>query len=404
MVGQYPLNNLRKDDRNFLYYSITDNNFRRYIQMLGVEYIIIPDEKNEKILYDEYKLVYQNFDFNQFRNYLEINLQLKPYKNIDGYLIYNYRKIPLEFNIVSSLINQKHVNVGEVVVEGSEFKHEDMDLSSVSKIESLDITGSNCNSNEKKGLNFDPADRIQILQKGRQFNLSASAKYEEVPCVFLQFELPEDEVFLQLRKYEGDPIELVMFDVGYPEIINIKKVFTIDQQSIGLIPMSCGIPKCVFGIYLYGDKNLTTKLINFEGEFLTLKQKSTKIIDSQKVYFDNSTVDTLSYTKIDPSRLVGNDWVMYSYVYDPNYKLVLDGKVFTPVKNNHNLLMYDLRDFKSKINPQVKAYLTYTEENRIRPALILSQATFFFVLGGYILTQSVYLWEIYQNRKTRNKE
>lgn len=419
LVNMYPLANIQKINRSYLFESLGDNNFKKYIKLMGFNYVIIPNLENEPSIKSQMFLGYNDFDISKFTDYVTSELPLEFKENIDGYKLYKlkwdvefenfaetldlndkiqtpesllkkvklYNELELQVppKITKSILPEEYGEIGNI--ELSDNKNKNSIIENKLYLSPEILEPGNCNSNAMRGLDFKPEDRILVKQIDYNFNIDFKAKNEEIPCIKFQLEAPSgysaSDLFIEVSDFIGANAEVVVFTKDYPDEIKIEKFLNLKESgSNQLIPLACPINKCVFNIYFKGQSLISTKKANFNLKLLALQ--SQKIAErSKEVIIFNENILNLKSTNItfENTNISQYSYLLFRYQYDPNYIIQLtDGKERRPLKNNHNLLLFEISSEESK-----NARLVYLPEAKIKNTLTLTNNILYITLFLYLI-------------------
>ncbi|MHA1678427.1 MAG: glycosyltransferase family 2 protein, partial [Promethearchaeota archaeon] len=159
MLNLYPLENIRKNSRSYLYESLNDEDFVNYLKLMGFQYILIPDINNEKGMLSELKTIYKDFDYNLFIEYVEENLNIEEIKNINNYKIYKFKDYSIDVYIAEEAVNPKYSQIGSINLFNQDEKKI---IGDAIDQDDIKINFGNCNNNHEEGLDFDPINRMSV--------------------------------------------------------------------------------------------------------------------------------------------------------------------------------------------------------------------------------------------------
>lgn len=367
LIESYPLGNLNKNVSAYSSQSLNNPNLVKYLSILGIDYVVLPELGNEPIMGNEILLNNPNFDISRVSSELE-KQGFDLIKNIDGYQVFELNHNKTTIDIVSSDVNSHYLNIGEIVLKNSSESTGLISEDDLNIVKDINYKLANCNNNSEKGLDFIPENRISLVHEDNLFNLRMSANNGEVPCVFGSFSKSNSEaVFLNIENYLGTKSELRIFN----DQTAIMEAMNLMEISNGLIPLSC-IRDCNFGFYLYGNNSLETTESIIRANFVSYDKKVIESI-SDKVANIDIPINELSSTIIKMNdELINAEYIVFPYFYAQGYRLIIDdSKEIVPSINNHNLLIFENFDFK--LNPLSKIELLYLPELNIKPELKLTR-------------------------------
>jgi hypothetical protein len=377
----YPFYDIRKESRSFKYESLSDPNFKSYLSLFGVKYVVIPNFDNEPEVLNQLKLLYKEFAEDEFVEYSINSLGLDLISQIDGYKIYSIENNNPDLNIISSNLNSKYQKIGNIDLNNNKETQIQENMSSV--IVESGIT--NCNNDESKGLNFLPKDRIDLAEfRDGQFKIKMTAHYNEVPCVFfkLNSKTDDNDFIANISDFTGSDLELVVYkdDLNF----EINKTYILSKDSNGSINITCESKPCVVFLYQYGNnvyKNANSSLllsfINSRSNLNIIRDDTISVVDL--------SINTYFGQQFDFSTK--SDYLLFRYPYNEHYVIEYDGKKKYPIKNNHNLLLFknNMKD-KSGISNSAVANIYFEVDSSSSKSINFSNYALFFLIILSLLT------------------
>jgi hypothetical protein len=410
LINLYPLSNVRKETRSYMYESLGDDNFQKYIQLMGFQYVVIPDINNEPSINSQMFINYDDFNMVNFTKYAENKLPIKLIFEMNNYKLYKldwnenlskYNKVDL--NVVNSFIPPPYLNIGDI-----DFNTERRELEKYNTIRGVEESLGNCNSNPAKKLDFNPQDRIKINRNDSIFDLELEAKKEEIPCVTFNINIPKEnkpeDLYLKLNKFQGSNIEVIIFWQNFPQRLEIKQFLNINNIS-DYIPLNCPTYDCNLKIYLKGS---TAKLAQSElqFEFITTQTPSIDLKEG-KIGIFTKPINNLNKTIISQSHILSSksssgdiNYVLFRYQYDDGYVLVQkDGEVLKPQKNNHNLLIFNVKG-----KDLTGSYLQYLPQQTIQKSLEITDKINFITILAFVISICYASYTLITNKLRKSKQ
>jgi hypothetical protein len=372
VYGIYPLNDIRKNSRSYLTESLSDTDLQNYLKLMNFKYVIIPNLSNEPDMASQLYILYKNYNQNSFINYVQGELNLTLIKNIDGYRIYKFNTTPTQnFEIVSTFLNPLYLSSNQIDLNNQVTPNPNITPIPTSSIK---IQLNNCNRNTELGLDFNPNSRMSLVTNTNDFSLKMKANYQEVPCVFAHINTTSTSTLLiNINKYHGDNTELVLFNKGFPVTVNTQKILSLNQA--GYLPIPCSM-SCDIAIYLYGDNETEQQNTSFDFSFDSTESNTANIIDNS-IYIYKDQITSLKDTKLTlTSNILDSDYLLLLYTYLPGYELKVGNQYLKPIKNNLNLLIFNINNLNNKSLIFNNSELIYQPEIQVDKSLFLSKLAF----------------------------
>jgi hypothetical protein len=364
----YPLENLDKNSRNYLRPSLADINFQKYLELMGFDYLVLPDLENEPSILTQMIINYPDFRGKSLLNYVEKTLPIEKIYSKDGYNLYQFKWSDSRLSVMSTNLSPEYNNTGQIQIIDA--KNDVNSLQNYSKI-NYQTSIHNCNNNFFKGLDFDPKDRISIIHTKIGTNIKMFARYQELPCFDISIkddQISEDEnPILNILGNNQVDLEVIVFQEG-KEVNHLSIKKTNQQKSL---PINCS-KNCNIRFYLRGKSSFQEVSTNFT--FQLLSTVNTQVVKQsiEDIGVLRQPIKDFNKTIIQPSLIEKTNnyynFLVLPYQYNKGYEIVLSsGQIIKTIPNNHNLNIFNVqgKDLEG-------SYIKYNPEISIQPHLELT--------------------------------
>ncbi len=395
LEDSYPLSNIQKYSRNVFEGPVKDANFKKYLQLNGYNYLVVPDINNEPSIINQLSINYDDFELSEYITFLKNELNLEEIGDIQSYKIFriNYPKQE-NFSLIKTPISSSYTEYGQIVStvrpRSTSFVYEKQLMNS---------SIGNCNNNEELGLNFNASDRVSISKNiGLEYDIEMQARFQELPCIFVTYKKSQDtKPYASIKINSNSLVELYEFENFSGDLSQISYNTIVNDFDEGFIPLSCKAENCTLGIYLKGLSRIKTDIASIQLSIVT-SQGNNYVNYDESIPVLYQTLNNLQKTYIDTTLIdesnVSNS-IILPYEYSENYELILSsGTTIKPIKNNHNILLFQSEnDIKL-----ADSYIQYTPALEVKSALyITNMINGIFMLSILILILYLTYLSINQN-------